>query len=311
MRGRAVILMVPLLIAIIALGWLRVRESGPRFKGRSVEEWLVQYGQAAVPGPMREDAEGAIRSLGTNIIPEVIRALNYVETRRHAQYVARLKAMFLYLGIEGWLVADEPYRLEGAMTALPLLDADARYALPRLVELLERPGASVGGARAGKVLASLGPMGCAALIAALDNRDPFVRFRAVMNLDSSGRDAPLVLDALVKTLEGGDPELFRAAASALSRTKVDPKQAVPIFVSLLNSTNLECRVAAIRKLSECGPAAREVVPALLKAATHTDQYLSQTAIVALQAIAPEVLTNFPGSKLHRLSPRPRLLLPND
>jgi len=294
MRGRVIILVVSLLVVTVTLRWLGLRESGPRLKGNSVEEWLIQYGESATRGPMRDEAAGALQSLGIDIIPVVIRALKYVETRSHAQNIARLRSIFVYLGVEEWLVSDEPYRLEGAMTALPLLGADARYALQPLVKLLEQPGPSVAGARAGKVLASLGPIGRPSLIAALESKDPFIRFRAVMNLDVAGKDAPLVSDALLKALESGDPEIAVAAASTLSRAKLDPKLAIPVFLNLLNGTNLEYRIIGIVKLSECGPAARDAVPALLEAATNRDIYLSQTAISALQAIAPDVLTNLPS-----------------
>ena len=103
MRGRVIILVVSLLVVTVTLRWLGLRESGPRLKGNSVEEWLVQYGEAATQGPMREEAAGALQSLGTNIIPAVMRAINYVETQTHARNIARLRSMFIYLGIEGLL----------------------------------------------------------------------------------------------------------------------------------------------------------------------------------------------------------------
>ena len=132
MRRRITILLLPVLIVSLFVWWLSLREGGPRYKGRPASEWLVQYGQSAVPGPMRDEASQAIQYLGTNIIPQVIDALQYVETRAHAANVARFKSMFLLLGMDGWIIDDEGYRLEGAMKALPLLGDDARWAVPQL-----------------------------------------------------------------------------------------------------------------------------------------------------------------------------------
>ena len=126
-----------------------------------------------------------------------------------------------------------------------------------------------------------------------------------MNLDAAGKDAPLVSDALLKALESGDPEIAVAAASTLSRAKLDPKLAIPVFLNLLNGANSEYRILGIVKLSECGPAARDAVPALLEAATNRDLYLSLTAISALQAIAPDVLTNLPDANRYELDLRRR------
>jgi HEAT repeat protein len=300
MGRRITILLLLVLIVSLLVWWLSLGEAGPRFKGQAAREWLIQYGQCAAPGPMRDEASEAIRYLGTNIIPQVIDALLYVETRAHAVNVARFNSLFLFLGTDGWIVDDESYRLEGAMKALPLLGADARWALPQLARLLESPGASVGGTRAATILANLGPLGRPILVQALGSKDPYVRLRAATCMDVDESDEPRIVDALFKTVEDGDTYLVRASVHKLSRMKLDPARAIPVFQNLVTNTVLERRYLGIVKLAEFGPEARVAVPELLKSASDPDGYISQISVNALQLIAPEVLTNFPDAH-HMLS----------
>jgi HEAT repeat protein len=147
--------------------------------------------------------------------------------------------------------SDHENRLEyvQALRALALFGHEARPAVPALIEILERarpegvtPGAELEAAV--NVLAEIGPearSAVPALVALLTVRrfynEPSEICRALGNI---GPGAASAVPALEEILQGGDPWLQIAAATALVRIVPEEKSYLaPILMTLTNSSNYD------------------------------------------------------------------------
>jgi HEAT repeat protein len=98
---------------------------------------------------------------------------------------------------------------------------------------------------------------------------------AVGDVGARFRDAAPELD---DALRDKVPNVRVAAADALWKVSGDAEAVVPVLVELLKPANPPpVRYAALQKLREMGPAAKEARPALRELRADADQYLRQTA----------------------------------
>src|SRR5436189_6407795 len=82
------LLLAGLFIGLIAAALLvALNPRGPKFQGRSLSSWLNQYSANIIAGgdddriAMRESARMAIRSIGTNAIPELLKLLTKTDSK--------------------------------------------------------------------------------------------------------------------------------------------------------------------------------------------------------------------------------------
>src|SRR6266496_4579891 len=136
-RRKLWILLGCAIAAILILTLWRERE--PHYDGRSLSQWiaLLNGGYAKDPDISQRDAEQAVRSIGTNGLPFLIKLLNYREAPWHTRLdslcnklpenVAHpLSRLVLHGGKE---------RQQDAFSTLCVLGADAKPAIPALTNL--------------------------------------------------------------------------------------------------------------------------------------------------------------------------------
>src|SRR5262245_21189458 len=68
MRKRKLFIFASLILIALALLLISRRTSEPIYNGRSLSDWLARYGA----GPDSDEAEDAIRAIGTNALPFLI-----------------------------------------------------------------------------------------------------------------------------------------------------------------------------------------------------------------------------------------------
>jgi len=127
-----------------------------------------------------------------------------------------------------------------------------------------------------------------ALIKALKNKDPFVRYRVPPALGEFGPAAKDAVPALCRVLDDRTEHTIMRLTAALALGMIGPaaKDAVPALVRALSDPIIpELHATAARALGEIGPAAKEAVPALKKLAqSDSDERVREAAAEALWKI---------------------------
>jgi HEAT repeat protein len=170
----------------------------------------------------------------------------------------------------------------------PLL-AGLRVALPALASGLEDPDVEVRRATV-DVLEGLGRHAVPAvpaLIAALSDRDRFVRWAAARALGKvRPANAEAVVAALARLLSDGDGDLRLAATAALCAYGPAARSALPALAETARSGEAEVRLAVVRVLEGIGGEDPTTLAILSGALADADGRVRQEAAQALEKLRP-------------------------
>ncbi len=236
----------------------------PKYQGRPMTKWLSLYREADAHSVQENRACEAIRAIGTNAIPYLVRML----TNEDLQAQMDAKSGFTILGPLGAL------------------------AVPTLAKLLAGTN-EVHMFMAAQTLGEIGAPGLPVLMQTLTNHHYKVATQAYLAIPALGTNARPAIPVLLRDLQHPNHFYRERAADTLGRLHIEPESVVPALTNLLDDPSLAARHLAIQSLGQFGPAARSAVPAILPFLTNAD--LSYTATAALREIAPDVLTNRPPS----------------
>jgi HEAT repeat protein len=180
-----------------------------------------------------------------------------------------------------------PKRPKGAKDDLVPSFAKLPTAVPQLADTLSHKEVRVRLASL-YVLETLGPdaaPAAAALVKALDDKSPFVRWGAVRAL---GNMAPAAADravpGLVKVLADDSKDVRVTAALALGRYRDGARSAVPALRKVVTDGDSAMRVLAIEVLAGLGKAAEPAVPELTAALSDTEPRARAAAARALSGV---------------------------
>lgn len=233
------ILAAALAIVLGGAAWLALR--GPRepvYQGKSLSAWLDQYWENAIePTNVRkseaskEQAESAVRHIGTNALPQLLQMLAAEDSKlklRTMDFLDRYSPIKLRLSR-----ALEKHNHAGA--GFGLLGSEAKPAIPGLVKLLQGADVSQGefphevfGA-----LISIGDDSIPALRAVLTNARPDFRASAAIALGRLNPGREVVAD-LIKHLKDEDADVRKCAALAFSFLECE--SALPALIENLQDT---------------------------------------------------------------------------
>ncbi len=244
------------------IGTLCAQSAEPRYQGRSLSKWLSTYRDAGADTPEEKRASEAVRAIGTNAIPQLLRML----TSRDYQMQMDANNGFTILG--------------------PI----AAPAVPALSALLKGTN-ELSMFTAAQSLGGIGAPALPALLEALTNRHFKVATEAYLAIGALGTNAKPAIPILLRDLQHPNHFYRERAADALGSLHIEPETVVPALTNLLTDQSLTARHHAIQSLGQFGPAARPAVPTILPFLTNAN--LSYTATAALRQIAPEVLVNRP------------------
>jgi hypothetical protein len=246
----ALAVLLVILAGVIAWQGLRLRE--PVYQGKRLSVWLAQQGtnhfMATRDSEMDKQGQTAIRQIGTNALPMLIKRLRARDTR--------LKQVMMT-----WAQRQKLVHFKFKTANRRHLEAEAGYE-------------------------ALGPLASAQVPSLIDvfsnDPSPEVRYITANVLGYIGPDARAAGPALLAATKDTDPMVRNNSLCALSRVLHDPQLTIPVLIAALDDTESIVRENAAIGLGRCGQQAKAGVPALVRTLA-----INNAAADALKQIDPE------------------------
>jgi hypothetical protein len=228
----------------------------PAYEGKALNAWIDQL-QKSPDGARREEAEAAIRHIGTNALPTL---LGMVRTKDSAFKKKLLALANRQTFIKLPLKPAEYYRAK-ATYGFGALGPAARPAIPALIELLHDNDREVR-AYAAQCLSLLGP----------EARDAIPTLIRVLNEEGNGY-GPVLLNSML----------------ALGAIHSEPEVVVPLLLEYINGGRNDWNYCApaMDALGRYREKAKVAVPAILPFLNDPDESHRSSADAALCAIDPQ------------------------
>jgi HEAT repeat protein len=256
------LLPIVLVSSLVVLQTFAAPNSEPVYQRKPLSAWLKLYKNAAADSPAEESAEQAVRSIGTNAAPHLVRMLTNED-----------------LDIQS--TAVNGFKILGPLGA---------PAVPALATLLAGPNAL----QAHLAASSLGHIGTPALpvlLAGLTNRHYRISTDAALAIAGLGTNAAPAIPILLHDLQQPDHLLRERAADTLGTLRIEPELVVPALTNVLDDPSPSARYLALSSLGRFESAARPALPIVCKLLDDQDEVIRKAATNAVRQIAPEVLSN--------------------
>lgn len=309
-RRFRIILLTSFLVVLGGILRQVVTEVEPTYHHRPASAWLMDYssyrnsfaGSVPIQTPAQQQqllamgkaAETAIREMGTNLLPVLLR----MATARHSA----LKQKLLYwepqnsvlLALKGFLplrpTAHEKHRM--AEHAFQVLGPAATSATPVLIGLLRSKDNEVT-ASAARIISFIGPgarQAVPALMQAAQNSDPYVRSEAAFTLGAIGHSAEEAVDVLIALLDDEDSNVSFNALQSLGSIRARPEAVIPLLRAVLIQPKEAQSTydVAITGLGKFGLRAQSAAPLILPFLTNDVEFLRRSATNTLRQIGCDI-----------------------
>ncbi|MDB6022240.1 MAG: repeat protein [Pedosphaera sp.] len=252
-----IVLVVLLIVLPSVLMWqvLRPREPEPIYQGKPLSFWLKGYDSGNYPGtntalaPTRQEAETALRHLGSNALPVLLGMLRTPDSpfRDMLFGLARQQRFFK---IKPPMPSATQHNV--ALWGLCTLGVNASNALPQLMDIYERSPNHLSQQIIPAVLSGIGPPAKVAiplLIRGTANTNDNVRMNSVYALGQIQAEPDLVVPVLIKCLHDASPPFRANAARSLAAFGNGARPAAPALLALLKEEQAKATgVAGTREL---------------------------------------------------------------
>ncbi len=241
----AVVLLLLGLIGWAGRACFALRE--PEYQGQKLTAWLrlVELSTGS-PRPETETAIQAVRAIGTNAVPTLLRMLAAEDPSWRVRTVNWFQEA-LNINLRGTLASTDRAR---AFLGFQILGRAGSPAIPELA-------------------------------ARLTNAPPAVADFAFLALTEIN-DAAAV-PVLLGALTNANPILHLAAATALGQLRGLARDAVPALEERLQSTDATLRIAAIRAIGQIGTGSDRTVATLIQSLSDTNTRVRAATAMALAA----------------------------
>ena len=342
MRKRRIIVLACLLVAVLSVvGWrASLNWSGPWYGGRPLAVWLDQYGSGPGDYKPSPSADGALRHIGTNAVPYLLRLLYATNSSRMTNSLQPTYAFALMaarnpanVSVKGrlmvWVEKHTPIRFHHmhapaswdhwkAYLGFQALGPLGKPAIPELVKLAHKPDAT------GRYsnLQGMKNMALVAMIAdtsstyaAVDDPRRYQGGKALFispfleDGDIAARTLAAIgaggVAPLVELLADPSPSLRVRAVLALGLAGAAAEQAVPTLIRTLNDPNLDVRIGAADALGGIARQPDLAIPALIAALTDPMEGVVYYAAVSLGEFREQATNAIPALLLDLRSPNYR------
>ncbi len=292
-------------IAVVVLGAILTSKPEPSYQGRSLSSWLETYGAEMDNAQDVQKGGAAIRHIGTNSLPFLLRWTSYEPPHygihRDHIFIWRIRPdEILPLAVQNWIEPSQKgKRANLAARSFELFKDQAQPVIPRLDALMNDRRYPVASRNAVVALTSIGRDAIPVLAAQLaktnaPNRRLVIRQCALYPELATNVD--FILPQLIRCLDDHDPWIRLRAGQSLSqiaqRFQPQPAIVVPVLIQCLRTGSRGVpRISAILGLYEYGVQARAAVPILLQMTADPDEKIRNLVTNTLLNIAPESIAN--------------------
>jgi HEAT repeat protein len=273
-------------ISIVAF-WPGERE--PEYNGKKLSEWL------ALQNDRPEDVEVAVRVIGTNALPVLVKCAEYQLPHWRLRLLKLYEKFPLFLiraSVASFIAGDaRQLRAFNSVFGFRVLGTNALAVAPELARFLadkrNRERETVA-----RALAYVGgPDSLSPLLAAVQDKTTSDIQRAgfanaISHLNYRGPDLSNAVPVMIACLEESNRFVPSLAATALGNFLLQPDQCVPVLTKALESPDYRVRRNAIRSLGKFGPQATNALDAISKSLNDSRQDVRTQATNALRQIAP-------------------------
>jgi HEAT repeat protein len=242
-------------LGVVVWQVLRPREREPIYRGKPLSAWLEGFGPNASGisnGPEREQAEKAVRSIGTNAFPTLFRMLLATDSSATIKVIKLAQKQHL-IKLNWTLASDQNSR---ALSAFAILGAEA---VPHLIQIYNHNNSEWRKSLAAYGLASIGPAAKEAiphLASGATNRSAQVRHSVLSAFIQIHSEPEIVVPIMIKALGDSESLIRTTAALGLTQFGNNAKPAIPALLRLLeNEPNPETRSSALATLNTIDPEA--------------------------------------------------------
>lgn len=271
-----------------------VRPREPSYGGKPLSFWLTQYfhNKLSYTGDteratLREEAKNAIKAMGTNSIPTLLKMIRTSDFRiTNYLYNQLLKSPFRKILFSIHYRPAEYYNQNGAI-GFEVLGEEAKVAVPDLTRIFEQNISMTSQQCAANALGAIGESAKGALpslLRALTNANSGVRFNAIRGLSQIHGDPDASVPALMRAVN--DPSSFNRAMAidGLGEYGPEASRALPLLFSLTTNTDISLRPRAVWSIGQIHSSPETSVPLLIS-------FLED---VNLRDVAANGLVNFKG-----------------
>ncbi len=277
-KKRAILLALSFAALAGGLVWTLSRPAEPAYQGKPLSAWLNEYN--GLPGDTNQAACAAVRELGTNAIPALLKIIESGDPpfQRMISELNRVQSLVHFPLRDTWL------QREAASSALYAMGANAKPAFPALTSLLFDTNTADLSALP---LAGMGSEGLPPLIVALKDQNAFIRHQAVNGLGMERSDLDIVVPALIARLSDQDMRVHLATVAALGHLHAEPGLAVPALMKDFPGNDPVLRLRIVLAIEQFETNASAAIPMLLEALSDNDETVRIVAASALKRIDPE------------------------
>jgi HEAT repeat protein len=239
----------------LPVAWRAVRDAAePGHDGQPLSYHLfsLTYGDVRRERAARE----AVRAIGSNAVPQLIRILESRESRFKTCFNEMVRRQSLIR----FRVEPLAVRQMHAAIACQELGPVAAPAIPALAALVADPELAQWAVPA---LAEIGPQTFPLLTNALFSGNATAKAAAAGSLRHT-RPRELAVPPLLRTLESPDARLRSLAAESLGALGLDASAIVSALIPRLDDVNHSVRISAARSLGWLGHSASAAVPKLIE-----------------------------------------------
>jgi HEAT repeat protein len=246
---------IVIIIVITIVGcWELCKPAEPSYEKKPLSFWLANYVPGTEGGPSQQEADKAMRAVGTNAIPTLLRLVQEKESPLKLKWYELLKWLDDQYAFKTKYSLAWERNYEG-FAGFKALGADARVAVPDLIKIYDR------------------------------NVSPDSRTAAIFSLGAIGPSANSAVPSLLKWLAAkpNDFDLLQA----LGEIHSDPDLVVPVLIAHLGDSQPIARQYAAKGLGAFGADAKPAVPALFETLKDEKDVVRRAARDALVKIDPE------------------------
>ncbi len=276
-RSRNIIAFL-VVVAIVFTAWLVLRSREPQYEGKKLSEWLDQYRHDDFESGPDSETATAIRSIGTNAIPLLLKYLSVKDSALRKQIVQFAEKQEVFkLNIP----SANAYH-EAAIGGFHALGVLGKPAVPSLVTLMNDTNS---GPSAMRCLCCIGEDAVGVLIQGLSSTNSEVRAACASGLGEVGTNRPAALPALIALLSDPDSQVRFSTIFAIGRFRHNHREVVSSLAERMGTLDQREVGFISRVLAQFGSNA---LPALPKLEQTLSEGKSSWPVVAItiESISP-------------------------